>query len=96
MRTSGPAMPPAIAPLAFLATWSDSQLREALAGENLQTVALVASYLPKEAAIRYLAGLEAEVQADVTRRIAELRQISSETLSAVADGLMPRASRRAA
>jgi flagellar motor switch protein FliG len=77
-------------PFGFLREADVEDLREMLAGERPQTVAVVVSHLPADRAAEVLAALPATLQADVCRRLASLHETDPEVLADIEAGLQLR------
>ncbi len=70
-------------PFSFLRHLENHELKDLIAAEHPQTIALVASFLPREQATALLASLSADLQADVIWRIATLGQPNSQIICEV-------------
>jgi flagellar motor switch protein FliG len=81
---------PAEPPFGFLREADVDDLREMLAGERPQTVAVVISHLSADRAAEALATLPAPLQADVCRRLASLHETDPAVLSDIEAGLQLR------
>jgi flagellar motor switch protein FliG len=74
----------------FLHEADVEDLRELLAGERPQTVAVVISHLPADRAAEVLATLAPPLQADVCRRLASLHEADPDVLGDIEAGLQMR------
>ena len=81
-------------PFQFLHAAAEDELRDLLAGEHPQTVAVVLAHLPSDRVARVLAELPAALQADVVRRLAALEEADAETLRSIDESLRSRFRRR--
>jgi flagellar motor switch protein FliG len=77
-------------PFDFIRQADPGQLITFLENEHPQTIALVLSHLPHELAGRILAGLEFELQADVSSRIAQMQRTAPEVTREVENVLKKR------
>ena len=84
--------PAKTAPFQFLHDLSTDALRDLVAGEHPQAIALVLSYLPPQQAAALLAELTPEEQFSVVCRIATMSEASPEVVRDVANGLKRRRS----
>ena len=73
--------------LAALQAAGNEDLLAAFAGEHPQTIAVIASALPRQRAVQLLATFPSELQRAVVRRIAAMRDFEPAVVESVADGL---------
>ncbi len=90
VEAEAPEQGDAPSPLAELRRCSADELREMLTGEHAQTAALVLAEMTPSLAADVLAGMSAERQIEVSRRIAEMCPVAGEVLEEVARGLLAR------
>ena len=81
-----------IVPFDFLRAADPVQVKELLANEHPQTIALVLAHLEPRAAAKILVELEPVLQVEVAQRIALTEQTTPDTLAVVADGIRRRIS----
>ena len=74
-------------PFDFIRNTDGGQLLNFIQNEHPQTIALVLSHINAQQAAEIIAGLEPELQADVSRRIATMGQISPEVIRQVESSL---------
>jgi flagellar motor switch protein FliG len=86
-------MPSPSAPFADLQDTETQTLLESIRDEHPQTIALVLAHLRPAKAGEILAGLSAEQQVDVIKRIAGIKQTSSHVIEQVENGLRQRLGR---
>lgn len=79
-----------VVPFEFLRAADPIQVKELLAVEHPQTIALVLAHLEPRLAARILVELEPDVQVEVARRIALTDQTTPDALAIVEDGLRRR------
>lgn len=77
-------------PFSFLRHFDRSALLKLLKHEHPQTVSLIVSYLPRTAAVQFIADLPAEQQADLIHRIATLGYVDRQIVSEVEIGIQSR------
>jgi len=93
---AGPAeAPEPDGPLAALRRCGSEELGALLAGEHIQTIALILAHVEPTVAAEVLGGLGPERQVAVSRRIAELAAVDEEIVEEVARGLTSRGGARA-
>ncbi len=77
-------------PFGFLRHFDRPALIKLLTHEHPQTVALIVSYLPRSAAMEFIAQLPSEQQVDLIHRIATLGHVDRQIVSEVETGLQSR------
>ena len=79
-------------PFSFLQKTDAGNLLAFIADEHPQTIALILAYLPPSKASEILAGLDAQKQVEVVKRIANMEQTNPEVIAEVERGLENRLS----
>ena len=77
-------------PFSFLRHFDCQALAKLLKHEHPQTVSLILSYLPKAAAVKFIAELPGEKQADLIHRVATVGHVDRQIVGEVETGLQSR------
>ena len=77
-------------PFCFLRHFDHQALTKLLKHEHPQTVSLIVSYLPRAAAVKFIADLPHEQQADLIHRVSTLGYVDRQIVSEVEIGLQSR------
>ncbi len=77
-------------PFSFLRHFDHQALAKLLKHEHPQTASLIVSYLPRAAAVQFIADLPPEQQADLIHRVSTLGYVDRQIVSEVEIGLQSR------